>query len=40
VANVARSIEIISQYANEQGIIPRPFAVAELFDDTTRRLGA
>ena len=40
VPNVARSIEIISQYANEQGIIPRPFAMTELFDETTRQLGA
>jgi 4,5-dihydroxyphthalate decarboxylase len=40
VDNVARSIEIIGQYANEQGIIPRPFAVSELFDKTTRSLGA
>ena len=39
-SNVARSIEIIGQYANEQGIIPRPFAVSELFDETTRSLGA
>ena len=40
VANVTRSIEIVSQYAHEQGVIPRPFAVSELFDDTTRKLEA
>lgn len=40
VANVTRSIEIVSGYAHEQGVIPRPFAVSELFDDTTRSLGA
>ena len=40
VANVARSIEIVSQYAHEQGIIPRRFAVSELFDDMTQKLVA
>lgn len=40
VANVTRSLEIVGQYANEQGVIPRPFAVSELFDDTTHKLGA
>lgn len=40
IDNVARSTEIINQYANEQGIIPRRFAVSELFDDMTRKLVA
>ena len=40
IDNVARAIEIINQYANEQGIIPRRFAVSELFDDTMRKLAA
>ena len=39
-ANVARSIEIVSQYAHEQGILPRRFAVSELFDDMTQKLVA
>lgn len=37
--NVKRSIEIASQYAEEQGVIPRRFAAAELFDHGTERLG-
>jgi 4,5-dihydroxyphthalate decarboxylase len=33
-----RTLEIIIDYAFTQGMIPRRFAVDELFDDTTRRL--
>jgi 4,5-dihydroxyphthalate decarboxylase len=33
------SLEIIIDYAVRQGLIPRRFAVDELFDDTTRVLG-
>ena len=35
-----RSLELIIDYAHRQQLIPRKFAVDELFDDTTRRLGA
>jgi 4,5-dihydroxyphthalate decarboxylase len=38
-ANVQRSLEIASQYANEQGVIPRRFTGAELFDHGTHLLG-
>lgn len=33
-----RSLELIIQYTAEQGLIPRAFAVDELFDDLTRSL--
>jgi 4,5-dihydroxyphthalate decarboxylase len=33
-----RSLELIIRYAAEQGLIPGPFAVDELFDDLTRTL--
>ena len=33
-----RSLELIIQYAAQQGLIPRAFAVDELFDDVTRSL--
>jgi 4,5-dihydroxyphthalate decarboxylase len=33
-----RSLELIIRYATEQGLIPRAFAVDELFDDLTRTL--
>ena len=33
-----RSLEMIIRYAAEQGLIPRAFAVDELFDDLTRTL--
>lgn len=36
--NVRRSIEIVSQYAEEQKVIPRRFKAEELFDDLTRNL--
>jgi 4,5-dihydroxyphthalate decarboxylase len=35
-----RSLEIIIDYCARQGLIPRRFTVDELFDDTTRALGA
>jgi 4,5-dihydroxyphthalate decarboxylase len=33
-----RSLEMIIRYAAEQGLIPRAFAVDELFDDVARTL--
>ena len=33
-----RSLELIIRYAAQQGLIPRAFAVDELFDDVTRAL--
>jgi len=33
-----RSLELIIQYTAQQGLIPRAFAVDELFDDVTRAL--
>src|ERR1700730_4324535 len=33
-----RSIELITRYSVQQGLIPRAFAVDELFDDLTRTL--
>lgn len=39
-ADVRRSLDIISQYAHEQGIIPRHITAHEAFDDTTRLLGS
>ena len=35
-----KTIESVVMYATEQGLIKRRFAVEELFDDTTRKLGA
>jgi 4,5-dihydroxyphthalate decarboxylase len=35
---MTRSLALISQYAAQLGLIPRPFAVDELFDDLTRSL--
>jgi 4,5-dihydroxyphthalate decarboxylase len=35
---MARSLELIIQYTAQQGLIPRAFAVDELFDDLTRSL--
>jgi len=40
VEPMRRSLELIIQYAVEQKLIPRRFEVDELFDDTTRVLGA
>jgi 4,5-dihydroxyphthalate decarboxylase len=36
--DIRHSLELIIQYAAEQGLIPRAFAVDELFDDVTRPL--
>ena len=33
-----RSLEMIIRYTAQQGLIPRAFAVDELFDDVTRAL--
>jgi 4,5-dihydroxyphthalate decarboxylase len=33
-----RSLELIIRYSAQQGLIPRAFAVDELFDDLTRTL--
>jgi 4,5-dihydroxyphthalate decarboxylase len=35
-----RSLELIIEYSFRQQMIPRKFTVDELFDDTTRKLGA
>jgi len=35
---VRRSLELIIDYTAQQGLIPRAFAVDELFDDVTRAL--
>jgi 4,5-dihydroxyphthalate decarboxylase len=35
---MSRSLEMISRYAAQQGLIPRAYAVDELFDDLTRTL--
>jgi 4,5-dihydroxyphthalate decarboxylase len=35
---MSRSLEMISQYAAQQGLIPRAYAADELFDDLTRTL--
>jgi 4,5-dihydroxyphthalate decarboxylase len=35
---MSRSLEMISQYAAQQGLIPRAYAADELFDDLTRML--
>jgi 4,5-dihydroxyphthalate decarboxylase len=40
VASLRKPLELITQYAFEQKIIPRRLEVDELFDDTTRELGA
>jgi 4,5-dihydroxyphthalate decarboxylase len=39
VAANRRSLELVIDYAFQQKVIPRKFAVDELFDDTTRVLG-
>jgi 4,5-dihydroxyphthalate decarboxylase len=33
-----RSLRYITEYAAQQGLIPREFSVDELFDDVTRAL--
>jgi 4,5-dihydroxyphthalate decarboxylase len=35
---MSRSLELISQYAAQQGLIPRAYVADELFDDLTRTL--
>jgi 4,5-dihydroxyphthalate decarboxylase len=35
---LTRSIELISNYSAQQGLIPRAYAVDELYDDVTRKL--
>ncbi len=37
-AELTQSIELITNYAAEQGLIPRAYAVDELYDDVTRKL--
>ena len=37
-ADIRRSLECITAYSAQQGLIARPFAVDELFDDVTRAL--
>ena len=37
-AELTRSIEMISNYSTQQGLIPRTYAVDELYDDVTRKL--
>ena len=36
--NIRRSLELIIEYSAQQKLIPRPFAVDELFDELTREL--
>jgi len=36
--DMRRSLELITQYSAQQGLIPRAYAVDELFDDVTRAL--
>lgn len=36
--NIRRSLELIVNYSAQQGLIPKPVAVDELFDDVTRNL--
>jgi 4,5-dihydroxyphthalate decarboxylase len=38
VKNIHRSLELIIEYSTQQKLIPRPFAVDELFDELTREL--
>lgn len=40
VTNVARSVELMNQYAFQQQLIPRPFSLDELFEDSVRDLKA
>jgi 4,5-dihydroxyphthalate decarboxylase len=37
-AEMRHSLELITQYTAQQGLIPRAYAVDELFDDVTRAL--
>jgi 4,5-dihydroxyphthalate decarboxylase len=36
--NICRSLTMVTDYAVQQGLIPRAFTVDELFDDVTRPL--
>jgi len=38
VDEMRRSLELIIRYTAQQGLIPRAYAVDELFDDATRAL--
>jgi len=38
VDHMLRSLEMISRYTAQQGLIPRALAIDELFDDVTRAL--
>ena len=38
VSALRKPLELITQYAFEQGIVPRKFSVDELFDETTGTL--
>ena len=38
--NVKRSLEIASQYAHEQGVIPSAFKAEQLFEPSTQGLGS
>jgi 4,5-dihydroxyphthalate decarboxylase len=38
IDEMSRSLAMISEYAAQQGLIPRAFAIDELFDDLTRTL--
>ncbi|MGZ8467647.1 MAG: hypothetical protein ACXWXT_19060, partial [Candidatus Binatia bacterium] len=38
LANIRRSLELIVEYATQQGLIPIKFRVDDLFDDRTRNL--
>jgi 4,5-dihydroxyphthalate decarboxylase len=35
---MSRSLAMISEFAAQQGLVPRAFSVDELFDDLTRSL--
>jgi 4,5-dihydroxyphthalate decarboxylase len=37
-AELTRSIELITEYSAQQGLIPRAYAVGELYDDVTSKL--
>ena len=39
IENVRKSLELAIKYSVEQKLIPKPFTVDELFDDTTRALS-
>jgi 4,5-dihydroxyphthalate decarboxylase len=39
VENVRRSLELIIEYSAQQRLIPKPFEVNQLFDETTSGLN-